>query len=374
MPEVQQNKAAPTLTRRQLNRALLARQMLLAREKVTPLAAIEQLVGMQAQIPRPPFGGLWTRLRFERDDLLHLIRERRVIRATAMRGTIHLLSAKDFLVLRPALGEMLAAGAKSIVGKRMSDDIGVEELLAVGLDFFGNTPAPFDDFRKMLQSRHPKADVRAWAYTVRMGLPLVMMPTDTTWGYPSNAAFALAEKWLGGPVPKGSPPLEKIVLRYLAAFGPATPADAQAWSAMRGLRDVFETLRPKLMTFRDEKKRELFDLPDAPRPDEHTPAPVRFLPEFDNILLGHADRTRIVSDEDRPRIITKNLQVIGSVLVDGFAAATWKIAEKKNAATLIVSPFRKFAGKEFAAIEEEGEAMLRFYVPDAKSHDVSVTR
>jgi len=370
---VTSTRTGETLTKRQLNRALLARQMLLERQKTTPLAAIERLVGMQAQIPRPPFGGLWTRLqRFEREDLLRLIHEKKVVRATAMRGTIHLLTASDYRMLRPALAGMLAAGARTIVGKRMTEAPGTEELLDIGRDFFGNWPAPFDEFRKMLLFRYPELDVRAMAYTVRLGLPMVMVPTDAIWGFPSNAGFALAEKWLGQKIPVESPPLEKIVLRYLAAFGPATPADAQTWSGLRALRDVFERLRPKLVTFRDERKRELFDLPDAPRPDEGTPAPVRFLPEYDNVMLSHADRTRIVSDEDRKRVVTTNLIVIGSFLVDGFAAGTWKIGEKKKSVTLLLTVFRTLAKTTTAKLEEEGEAMIRFYFPEAIDHAVRV--
>jgi len=344
--------ASESLSTRQLNRALLARQMLLERQKVTPLAAIERLVGMQAQVPRPPFGGLWTRLqRFEREDLVRLVRDKKVVRATAMRGTIHLLSASDYLMLRPALGQMLAAGANTIVGKRMTEAPATGELLAIARDFFGKTPAPFDDFRKVLQLKYPTHDVRALAYTVRMGLPLIMVPTDGTWGYPSNAGFALAEKWLGQKIPMDSPQLEKGVLRYLAAFGPASPADAQNWSGLRALREVFERLRPKLLTFRDERKRELFDLSDAPRPDGDTTAPVRFLPEYDNVLLGHADRTRIVSDENRKRLVTKNLIVIGSFLVDGFVAGAWKTEEKKKSATLVLTSFGKLSRETKAELE-----------------------
>jgi len=349
--------------------------MLLERQKVTPLAAIERLVGMQAQVPRPPFGGLWTRLqRFEREDLLRLVRDKKAVRATAMRGTIHLLTAGDYRLLRPALAPILEAGARTIVGKRMTEAPGTEELLALGTDFFGNTPAPFEDFRSLLQSRYPTHDVRALAYTVRLGLPLVLVPTDGTWGFPSNAGFALAEKWLGRKIPMDSPQLEKVVLRYLAAFGPASPGDAQNWSGLRALRDVFERLRPKLLTFRDERKRELFDLPDAPRPDEDTTAPVRFLPEYDNVLLGHADRTRIVSDEDRKRLITANLIVIGSFLVDGFAAGSWKTAEKSKNVTLSLTPFRKLPKKTMAELEAEGESMLGFYFPEAKSREVIAAR
>jgi len=362
------------LSRRALNRALLARQMLLAREKTTALAAIERLVGMQAQVPRPPFGGLWTRLqKFERDDLLRLYREKKVVRATAMRGTIHLLSTEDFIALRPALAPMLIAGAQSVVGKRMGD-LDVEQLYRIGRDFFGRQTAPFDDFRKALVLRHPKVDVRAMAYAVRMGIPLVMVPTNADWGFPGNAGFTLAETWLGKTIPDGASALDTLVLRYLAAFGPATPSDAQAWSGLRGLKDTFEWLRPTLVTFADERKRELFDLPDAPRPDETAPASVRFLPEFDNILLSHDDRTRIIADEHRRLVYSKNLLVAGTYLVDGFVAGTWRLDVKTKAATLMLAPFSAFNKKTVTAVQQEGEAMLRFLAPHAGTYEVVLRR
>lgn len=358
------------LSKRQLNRALLARQMLLERQKSTALALVEHLAGMQAQIPRPPFMGLWTRLHeFDREDLLRLAHDRKVVRATAMRGTIHLLTTRDFLDFRPLLAPMLEKGAHGIVGKNMGG-IDLDRLQRLGREFFGKAPAPFDDFRGVVAAAYPKWDARAAAYTVRLGIPLVMVPTDTTWGWPGNAGFTLAESWLGAKAPRAQPSLERMVLRYLAAFGPATPADAQTWSAIRGLKEVFEKLRPKLVTFRDEKKRELFDVPDAPRPDPDTPAPIRYLPEFDNVLLGHADRGRIVADDDRKYVFTRNLQVVGTFLVDGFVEGTWKHEEKKKSAMLILSPFRKLTKAVSAGLEKEGLALLKFLSPGVAQNEV----
>jgi hypothetical protein len=356
---------AEVLSKRQLNRALLARQMLLDRESVAPLQAIEALFGMQAQIPRPPFVGLWARVKgFEREDLLRLLRDKKAVRATAMRGTIHLMSTNDFMRFRPVLAEMLARGAHSIVGKQLPG-VDVKDVHKVGRDFFAKAPATFDDLRKHLEGTAYAAAVRAAAYTVRMGIPLVMVPEDVAWGWPASAQFALAEKWFGAKTAVKASAVDDLVLRYLSAFGPATPGDAQTWSGVRGLRETFERLRPKLVTFRDARKRELFDLPDAPRPDEDTGAPVRFLPEFDNALLAHDDRTRIIADEHRGAVFLKNLQVLGTFLVDGFVAGTWRVDRTKKEALLSLRPFGKIAKRVSTDLEDEGASLLRFLEPDA---------
>ncbi|HEU4994543.1 MAG TPA: winged helix DNA-binding domain-containing protein [Gemmatimonadaceae bacterium] len=368
------SKTSETLTTRQLNRALLARQMLLERERMSSVAAVERIAGMQAQVPRPPFMGLWTRLEnFTADQLLKALNDKKIVRATAMRGTIHLLSTKDFIAFRPVLAEMLRRGAAGILGKRM-EDADLQVICATGRAFFGKQPSTFEEFREHLETAHPDWDVRAMAYTVRMHVPLVMVPSGGTWGFPASAGFTLADKWLGKPIPEMSTKLEALVLRYLAAFGPATPADAQTWSAIQGLRPTFEKLRPKLAVFRDERNRELFDLPDAPRPDEDEPAPVRFLPEFDNALLAHDDRTRIIDTAHRPRVFLKNLQVLGTVLVDGFVAGTWRVERKKKSAALNVEMFGATPKPTAAAIEAEGEQLLAFLEPEAAERSVSVRR
>jgi hypothetical protein len=358
-----------------LNRALLARQSLLERQSATALSVVEQLAGMQAQVPRPPFIGLWTRIAgFRRDELLTLFRKKKVVRATAMRGTIHLLSTKDFLHFRPRLADVLVRGAESIVGKRLGG-ADIEPFYKAGREFFGRRSAPFEDFRAVVEARFPKLDTRAIAYTVRMGLPLVMVPSaDDRWGFPSNADFTLADAWLKKAVPASAPDVESIVLRYLAAFGPATPADAQTWSGLRNLRPVFEKLRPRLVTFRDEKKRELFDLPNAPRPDADTPAPVRFLPEYDNVALSHDDRTRMIADEHRGKLILKNLIVVGGFTVDGFIAGTWRVDVRKTEATLSVTPFAKLSKAAAADVFAEGERLLEFVEPDAVTRVVKVAK
>jgi len=367
--------AAPLLTTRQLNRALLARQMLLAREEagaVNPVKAVERLAGLQAQVPRPPFVGLWTRLAgFRREDLLAPLHSREIVRVTAMRGTLHLLSARDYVSLRGALQPGLTRGMQSILRERAAFDFAGLEREARA--FFGGAPATFDAFRDHLKTRDPECDERAMAYAIRTHVPLVQVPTETAWGFPAAADFAMADAWLGTPVSTDPAPAEALVLRYLAAFGPATPGDAQVWSGLQGLREVFAALRPSLVTFRDERKRELFDLPEAPRPEEDLPAPVRFLPEFDNLVLSHDDRSRIVADEHRPHVVTKNLQVRATFLVDGFVAGTWKTERKKKTATLVIEPFDTLTKQTRAALEREGDALLRFLEEDAEAREVVVS-
>lgn len=363
---------APTLTIRQLNRATLARQILLSRGTATAVAAVERLAGLQAQLARPPFVGLWTRLEgFRRGDLARPLRERQIIRATAMRGTLHLMSAADYVALRGALQPMLTKGMQAILRER-AQDLDMDTLRAEARVFFGGKPATFDALRNHLKAKHPQADERAMAYAIRMHLPLVQVPTDDAWGFPAASDFALADDWLGKEVPTGEAPAHMLVRRYLAAFGPATSRDAQVWSGLQSLRAAFEELRPELVTFRDERRRELFDLPDAPRPEEDTPAPVRFLPEFDNLVLAHDDRTRVIADEHRPKVTLKNLQVRATFLVDGFVAGTWKVERKKKTATLVLEPFGKLAKKTLSELEREGKELLRFVEEDALETEVRV--
>jgi hypothetical protein len=362
---------------RALGRATLARQLLLAREPLAPLAAIERLVGLQAQLARPPFIGLWTRLAgFERAALHRLLHDRRAVRATFLRGTLHIVSAADYLALRPALRPVLEAAMRSILDQRARG----APLDLAALAAFARTqlPATFDQLRPLLAKQFPDIDERALGYAVRMHLPVVQVPGDDPWSFPGAAAFADAEAWLGqrsgraAAAAATAAATDALVRRYLAAFGPATVRDAQRWSGLPDLKPAFERLRPSLVTFRDDRKRELFDLPDAPRPPPDAPAPVRFVPDFDNLVLGHDDRRRVIADEHRPRLTTKNLQVKATFLVDGFAAGTWKIERAKQAATLMLSPFGKLARAARAALEEEGSALLAFVEPDVARRAIRV--
>lgn len=359
-----------SLSRRALNRATLARQFLLTREKTTPLRAIERLVGLQAQEAKPPFVGLWSRLvDFAPQDLTNLLAQRKVVRATAMRATLHLMSAADFVALRPALQPALSGGMKAVLGAR-TGGMDLAGLLARARRHFDGGHCTFESLRDHFESCGLTGDLRAMAYAVRTHLPLVQVPTaDAAWGFPPRANFAAAETWLDCAFEAEAKP-DQLILRYLAAFGPATPADAQNWSGLRGLSEAFERLRPRLRTFRDEGGRELFDLPRAPRPDEAVPAPVRFLPEYDNLILGHADRTRVIADEHRRVVVTKNLRVLATFLVDGVVAGTWRVERAKRAARVVIEPFEALPKRVMSALCEEGESLLRFVERDADAFQV----
>jgi hypothetical protein len=357
------------LTTKALNRATLVRQMLLAREKTTALRAVERLVGMQAQLARPPYIGLWSRVAgFQAEDLTRLVRARKVVRGTLMRITLHLVSTKDYLGLRPLLQPMLSAVFHRALRDRIPG-LEVEPVVAAARECLESQPCTFNEVRALLRKRWPKLDERALGYAVRTHLPLVQVPADTAWGWPGAAAFAVAESWLRRPLGKAWDE-RTLVLRYLAAFGPAGPRDAEMWSGLVKLRDTFEALRPRLRVFRDEKGRELFDLPQAPRPPADRPAPVRFLPDYDNLLLGHVDRTRIVPAAHRARLATTNLRVMATFLVDGFVAGAWRISRARTAAALELEPFEAFSAKIRAELSAEGAGLLRFAEPDARTFEV----
>ena len=362
------------LTLKALNRATLARQLLLRREALSAQDAIARLAGLQAQVAKPPFLGLWTRLEgFRRDDLLDLLQSREVVRGTAMRVTLHLLTASDYLAFRPVLQPMLSAGMASVLRERGAE-LDIPALVVAATPFFEEAPRTFTELRAHLMERHPDGDERAMGYAVRTHLPLVMVPDDSPWGFPGDSDFTTAASWLGRPIalPPEHVDASELVRRYLAAFGPATVADAQTWSGLKGLKGTFDAMRDELVTFRDERKRELFDLPDAPRPSEETEAPIRFLPEYDNLVLAHADRSRIIAEEDRRRIVTANLKVHATFLVDGRVAGIWKVVRKRKAATLVLEPFETLAAPVQDALAEEGLRALRFCEEDASSFDLKV--
>jgi Winged helix DNA-binding domain len=365
-------RTADVLDRRSLNRALLARQLLLRRHPMAASDALERLAGLQAQAPVPPYVGLWSRLQgFRPEELAGLLTDRSAVRTTLMRGTIHLVSARDCLGLRPVLQPFLErqVWASASHGRSHLEGMDVEALLAAGRALVEERPRTLAQLRELLGPRWPEREPAALAYAVRLLLPVVYVPPRGVWGRSGPVAFTTVEAWLGERVAERAEP-EDLVLRYLAAFGPATAADAQTWSGLTRLGEVLERLRPRLRTFRDERGRELFDLPDAPRPGPDVPAPVRLLPEFDNLTLSHDERGRVIGDEHRRRIAASNGMVPGMVLLDGFVRGTWRLARRRRSATLTLTPFDRWSARERSAVSAEAAGLLAFVAGASDSVDV----
>jgi hypothetical protein len=229
-------------------------------------------------------------------------------------------------------------------------------------------PRTLTELQSILGARWPKHDPRALAYTVQFLLPLVHVPPRGTWGRGGAVPATMAETWLRRRMKTDASP-DALILRYLAAFGPASVADVQMYTGLTNLRARVEALRSRLRVFRDEAGKELFDLPDAPLPDPDTPVSPRFLPEYDNVLLAHADRTRVVTDANRKRIWTSN-GLLSSLLVDGMVAGRWKIARDSKRAELGIELFARLSKSDRSAVAEEGLRLLEFTDGDEVAHDI----
>ncbi|HEU5205172.1 MAG TPA: winged helix DNA-binding domain-containing protein [Candidatus Limnocylindrales bacterium] len=370
----------PVLSRRALNRALLARQMLLERVDLSIDRAVEHLVALQAQEPWDPYYQLWSRLqRFDPFELAQLLEERRVVRATSMlRTTIHLMTAEDWLALRPVLQAVSERGfaTGSPFGRQLAG-MDIEEVLTVGREALAEGPLTAAQLRTILGERWPDRDATALAYAVRYLVPLVQTTPRAVWGKRGQPVLATAGLWLGREVGTETDPTD-LILRYLRAFGPASVMDSQAWSWLTRLTPYVEALRPMLRTFRDENGKELFDVPDGLLPDAEAPAPPRFLPTYDNVVLGHKDRSRIVGDPERDWVKGKaqwdHVFQRGSILVDGFVAAGWRQEreEKSGTASVVVMPVlrRSLTAAERDAVDAEARALLTMAAPDASAYDV----
>ena len=322
---------------------------------------------MQAQVPIAPYVGLWSRVEgFQPTELADLITTRRAVRLGLMRNTIHLVTARDCLELRSLYDPLFTHSLRTTPFGRNLVGLDLRAVIPPAIALMREKPRTFTELGKALQERWPDRDATALAYAVRHLVPILQVPPRGIWGKSGRPTWASAEDWLGRPLAT-RPSVDKLVRRYLAAFGPASVADASAWSGLTGLREVFERLRPKLRTFRDERGRELFDVADGPLPDPETPAPPRFLPEYDNLLIGHHDRTRVIDHVYRYVIF------IGTLLVDGVVQATWTIERSRNAATLTVEPLRRLSTRDRAAVTEEGERLLTFAAGAASKRDVRIT-
>jgi hypothetical protein len=347
-----------TLSLRALNRATLARQLLLTRSPMSALDAIEHLVGMQAQAPFAPYYGLWSRLdSFTGGELSGLLTSRKAVRIVLMRGTIHLVTAEDCHRLRPlvqpALDRMLKANATHGRPLAAVEVSAVVEAARRLLDAEALTPG---EIGTRLAEQWPDTPPGSLAEAARSLLPLVQVPPRALWQRSGQVRLTTATAWMGKPRRK---PLavDELVLRYLAAFGPAAVADIQTWSGLSRLGEVVERL--ELMHFKSEGGQTLYDIAAAPRPDSDTPAPVRFVAPFDNILLSHANRGRVISDEHRKRLFSgKNGVFPGTVLVDGFVAGTWELVGKGKSTTVRVRPYIQLKRGVLDMVVSEGNRLL----------------
>jgi hypothetical protein len=334
------------LSPRALGRATAARQLLLTRVRQPALSVVEQLVGLQGQDPELPYLGLWNRVDgFALADLTRLIEEKLVLRATLFRGTQHLLSTADYLWIRPLLQPMLDVWQRGAFGRHLPG-VAPAELAEHARAVLGDRTLSRPELGRALAERWPQCEPQWLARSVQGLLPIVHPAPDGIWGRRGPTPFAHAEHLLGRPLEVRA--VRQLVLRYLAAFGPASVKDMQAWSGLTRLREVFEPLRPELRLFRNDAGGELFDLPDAPRPGPDVAAPARFLPGFDNILFGHADRSRIVPVERRPHLV-----VDAALTVDGVVRGLWKI----RAGVLEVRLFTRLTAAERDEVCGEGAAL-----------------
>lgn len=362
-----------TLSQRALNRATLARQHLLERSTMSALELVAHLYGLQAQAPMAPYFALWCRLKgFVPEQLSELLLSRDVVRIGCMRGTVHALVGDDAAALRaltqPVMNRNLQTNGQWGPALKGMD---FDELARFGRKLVAEQPLTLPQLRAQLGAQWPDRDPAALYSGLRDVLPLVQVPPRGIWGKSGQPTLTTIETWLNRS-PGHAPTPDQMLLRYLAAYGPASVMDVQAWSGLTRLGEVMDRLRPQLTVFKAESGVELFDLPDSPRPDAGVSAPVRMLAPFDSLLLSHADRSRVMKPEYKQRLFTINGIIKPALLVNGQVVGFTAISTSKSAAVLDVSLLEKVAKTHLAATEREGLRLLKFAHPDAASYDVRV--
>ena len=363
------------LTTRELNRATLARQLLLERAPLTTHATVSHLAGMQAQAPLSPYVGLWTRLDpFTPDDLVARYQDRSVVRLALMRGTVHLVTADDASAWRALVEPVIVRGTNSAFGRHYTG-LDRDALAKAARTLTEQEPRTFAELGPLLAERFPDRDPAALAQAARAHVPLVQVPPRGLWGQTGRVAHTPAEAWFGRTLTPDATP-DAMILRYLAAFGPASVMDAQAWSGLTRLKEAFDRLRPQLRTFRDENDTELFDLPDAPRPPADTPAPPRFLPEYDNMFFSHADRTRVVPAHAPAIPLFPGIgSTRGMILTDGTWSGLWRFDKptRDNPACLTATHFTPLTSVDQAALTAEARNLLALLAPGAADARLEIT-
>jgi len=359
--------AYPALSIAQLNRATLARQLLLERSRLDPVAAAEQIGGLQAQEPASPYLGLWTRLRsFDAADLDAAFRARRMVKASLMRATLHAVSLDDYLHLLPAIQPMLRGRSRrETAGSPKRERI---ERLAEAAIAFSAQPRTNVELREYMATL-ADGDIDLPWWWVRLHAPFIHVPAETAWSFGRRPALIAAQSWAADRrFATREAGTEHLVRRYLGAFGPAAITDMSTWSGlgMAGLRAAVAAVDADgdLMRFSDESGRELIDLAAAPRPDGDVPAPPRLLPMWDSLVLGHRDRTRFLTDDHRAIVIARNGDTLPTFLVDGRVAGLWWAEPDGATATRIVlEPFGMLARAARLALEEEAQRLAEFVGP-----------
>ncbi len=362
------------LSHRELNRALLARQLLLKRATMSPATAIERLAGLQAQWAPAPYVGLWSRLsKFSIADLERALADRTVVKATLMRGTLHLVSAKDYPAICIATTRS-RTGRWAPAARRIPDGARVHaETLR-----YAKRPRTRAELAEFLTTQGISKELSGpmvWWLIATDGW-LVHVPPSGTWAFRKSGDLIAADAWLSAARrPTVDTAVRLTVTRHLEAFGPATIEDVSSWSSIPSpaIRAALAALGAKVRTFRDPRDRILYDLKGAPLPSADTPAPVRYLPKWDSTLLAYAppERVRILAEAHRKTVIGKNGDVAQTILVDGMIAGTWAVTAKTGEATIAVSPFGRLAKADRQALIEEGERLGRFVAPSAKAHRVT---
>lgn len=363
----------PPLTLREVNRATLARQLLLERAPLDVPTAVQRLGALQAQRPRAPYVALAARLEgFAREDLTAALHDRSVVRATLMRETLHLVTAADYphdaAAMRPFFRALRAHHLPPGVDMARVAELAGHAAAALG------EPLEATALRPLLRALEAEIDDdRVWR-RVRTNAAILHVPGAEAHAFGPRNRFVAASAWLGDVEAAEEEGVRRLVRRYLAAFGPASRADAAAFTglAVGTLAPAFAALEPELERLEDERGRELWDLRDAPRPPGDAPAPLRLLGEWDNVLLAHADRTRVFDDETRRRVIRKNGDVVPTILVDGVVAGTWWWRRRKDVATLEATPFRKLAKAQRAELARESAVALAVLEPDANTFEVEL--
>jgi hypothetical protein len=350
----------PTLSRRALGRATLARQLLIDRSEVGVVDAVEHLVGLQAQVPAVPYLALWNRIAgFSTDDLSAAMLDRSLVRMTLMRGTIHTVSAKDAYGLRPWVQPMLERTFGNTPWGKALRGIDLGPAMAAAAELTADAPMTRADLAPLLSLRFPDLDGSDLAWAFSYLVPVVQPTPRGVWGRSGKSALTPVETWLGEQHAKQS--AEDIVRRFLTAFGPASVADISSWSGVSRLREIVEDM--DLRRFTNEDGAELFDIPDGLLPDPDTMVPPRFAPEYENALLAYDDRSRVIADGEHEMLIGGPGGHVGTLLVDGFVRATWALTGRDELSRLTIRQSVKLNRTERKGIEAEGRNLFAFLRP-----------